>query len=103
MIVDTYSRYPEISLVPYTKFETLRPVLEEVWSHHGYPETIIHDGGPPHNSSEWSRYVEEIGCKMDQSTLERPKANGMCNLMIASLVKIIHAGISEENEPSSLL
>ena len=30
VVLDTYSRYPEIFIVPDTKFETLKPRLEEV-------------------------------------------------------------------------
>ena len=93
VIVDTYSCYPENLVIPDTKFETLKPVLEEVWARHGYPETLIHNGGPLYNSAEWFRYVEGIECKMDQSTPGHPQTNGMCDRMMANLVKITHAGI----------
>ena len=50
VVLDTYSRYPDITIVLDTKFETLRPVLEETWSRYRYPSKLIHDGGPPYNS-----------------------------------------------------
>ena len=44
VIIDLYSRYPEIFIVPDTNFEALKPKLEEVWARFGIPEKIIHDG-----------------------------------------------------------
>ena len=58
VVLDTYRRYPEISIVLDTKFETLKPVLEEIWSRWGYPEKMIHDGSPLYNSHDCNRYVE---------------------------------------------
>ena len=65
-----------MSVVPNTKFSTLKPVLEEIWSRWGYPEKVIHDGTPPYNSHSWPRYMEEIGVKMDLCTLENPQNGG---------------------------
>ena len=30
VVIDNYSHYPEVSIVPDTKFSTLKPVLEEI-------------------------------------------------------------------------
>ena len=47
VVIDNYSCYPEVSIVPDTKFSTPKPVLEEIWSRWGHPNKVIHDGGPP--------------------------------------------------------
>ena len=47
VVIDNYSRYPEVSIVPNTSFSTLKPVLEEIWIRWEYPEKVIHDAGPP--------------------------------------------------------
>ena len=67
----------EITVVPDTKFELLKLRLEEIWSRFGYPEKLIHDSGPPYNTWEGKRYVEDLGCKMNMSTPEHPKLNAM--------------------------
>ena len=82
MVIDIYSRSPEVSIVPNTKFSTLNPVLEEIWSRSGYPEKLMHDGGPPCNSHKWQRYLEEIEAKKDLFTLEHRQSNGMVEIMM---------------------
>ena len=47
--------------------------------------------------------MEQIGCKMDMSTPEHPQSNGMCEKMMANLVKNTHAAIAEGKEPADLL
>ena len=80
--IDNYSCYTEVSVVPDTKFSTLKPVLEEIWSRWGYLEKVINDGGPPYNSYSWQGYIDEIGVKMDLCTPEHPQSNGMVKKMM---------------------
>ena len=44
-LMNTYYYYPEVFDVWHTKFESLKPKLEENWSQYGYPSKLIHDGG----------------------------------------------------------
>ena len=103
VIVDLYSRYPEIFIVPDTTFESLRPKLEEVWARLGIPEKIIHDGGAPYNSHEWKLYAQEKGYELELCTPEHPQSNGMAEKMMASLAKITHAALAEGVKPRDVL
>jgi len=85
VVIDMYSRYPEVVIVGDTKFDTLRPKLEEIWAQFGIPGKIIHDGGPPYNSDDWSQYAKEFGCKLELCTPEHPQSNGTAEKMMASL------------------
>ena len=98
VVLDIYSRYPGVSIVQDTKFETLKPTLEDIRSCFGYPDTLTHDGGPPYNSWEWSKYVKEIGCRMEMSMPEQPQSSGMCERMMDNLVKITHAAFADGKE-----
>ena len=54
MVIDTYSRYPEVQIVKSTSFERLAKALAPVCSTQGKPEMYR---GPPYNGKEWRRYV----------------------------------------------
>ena len=47
VLVDTYSKWPEISVTKSTKFEKLFPALDKSFACHGYLVQIIHDGAAP--------------------------------------------------------
>ena len=103
VVIDLYSRYPEICIVNNTSFESLRPKLEEIWARFGIPEKVIHDGGPPYNSHEWRAYAKEKGFNLELCTPEHPQSNGMAEKMMASLAKITHAAIAEGVKPCEVL
>ena len=49
VVIDTYSRYPELQIVKSTAFGKLQKELDPVWARHGFPDVVWHDGGPPYN------------------------------------------------------
>ena len=53
VLIDLYSKWPEIAVTKSTKFEKLLPVLDSSFCTHGVPEEIIHDNGPPYTSYAW--------------------------------------------------
>ena len=61
VLIDTYSKWPKIAYTTSTKFEKLFPALDSSFSCHGYPHKVIHDGGPPYNSSAWKEYAKQSG------------------------------------------
>ena len=101
VLVDCYSRYPEIAMMKSTSFEKLKPKLDKIWARHGVPDTITHDGGPPYTSHEWLRYAEQVGFRSSRCTPEHPQANGMAERMMASLVKVTHAALAEKADPKA--
>ena len=98
-VIDTYSRYPEVAVVSSTSFDKLKPKLDETWARHGYPEKVIHDGGPPYNSHEWRKYAKRSGFISDLCTPEHPQSNGLVEKFNASLVKVTHAALAEKRDP----
>ena len=82
-----------------TKFEKLFPALDQSFACHGYPDTVIHDGGPPYNSHNWREYAKMCGFETDLCTPEHPQANGQAEKFMGSIVKITHASIAEGKDP----
>ena len=86
-----------------TKFETLKEVLDQTWSQYEYLSRLIYDRGPPYNSHNWERYMEEIGYVMKKCRPEHPQSNVMCEQMMCSLVKLVHAAIAEGKDSANSL
>ena len=49
VIIDEYSRYPEVEFVRSTSAQAVIPHLDRIFSTHGFPEMAKTDGGPPFN------------------------------------------------------
>ena len=99
VLIDTYSKWPEVSVTKSTKFVKLFPALDKSFACHGYPDKIIHDGGPPYNSEAWKGYAKQCGFETDLCTPEHPQANGQAEKFMSSIVKITHASIAEGKDP----
>ena len=99
IIIDQYSKFPEVDVVTSTKFEVLRPVLDRVFCTHGIPETLSTDNGPPYMSHGLEKYAKEMGFKLDPVTPNDPQCNGFAENFVKSLCKLIHTSISENKDP----
>ena len=75
VVIDRYSRYPEVEIVRSTKASSVIPKFDKTFSTHGIPITMTTDNGPPFNSAEYSRYLETLGINQDHSTPKRPQGN----------------------------
>lgn len=91
VLVDTYSKWPEISVAKSTRFVILFPALDKSFETHSYPKKMIHNGGPPYNSRTLQNYAEESGFKTDIFTPKHPDGNGQADKMMSSIVKLTYA------------
>lgn len=99
VLVDTYSKWPEVAVTSSTRFEKLFLVLDGSFSTHGIPSKVIHDNGPPYNSEEWRKYARKVGFSTSPCTPEHPQGNGCAEKMMASIVKLTHASLAEGKDP----
>ena len=99
ILIDQYSKFPEVEVVSSTKFEKLRPILDRVFATHGIPEEISSDQGPPYQSHEMQLYAKEMGFKMRPTTPRDPQSNGFAENFVKVLCKLIHACIAEGKNP----
>ena len=84
-----------------TKFSELVKALAPVWSTHGHPEMVRHDGGPPYNGWKWRKYAKQEGFDTDKTTPYHPQANGLVEKFNRSIVKMIHGAIAEKKDPKT--
>jgi hypothetical protein len=101
VLVDTYSKWPEVAVTTSTRFEKLFPVLDGSFSSHGIPSQVIHDNGPPYNSAKWREYARKVGFSSKPCTPEHPQGNGLAEKMMASIVKLTHASLAEGKDPKT--
>ena len=79
VVIDGYSRYPEVEIVRSTKASSVIPKFEKIFATHGIPVSMTTDNGPPFNSNEYSRYLLALGINQDPSTPKWPKLKDLIN------------------------
>ena len=73
VVIDLYSRYPEVEFTTTTSFEAARKKLKKIFATLGVPQTLRRDNGPPFNLQAFSDFAQESGFQHRRIT---PKAQG---------------------------
>ena len=80
VVVDRYSRFPEVEIVHSTRASTVIPKLDKIFAVRGIPTLLKSDNGPPFNGEEYQRYLTALGIKAIFSTPKWPQGkNASCN------------------------
>ncbi|XP_014676330.1 PREDICTED: uncharacterized protein K02A2.6-like [Priapulus caudatus] len=58
VVVDEYSRFPEVELETSTSSKATIPKLDSIFARQGIPDTVKTDNGPPFNGAEFSSFAE---------------------------------------------
>lgn len=96
MLIDYYSRYPEISLLGSdTSSRNVITHMKSIFSRHGVPEYVISDNGPQYSASEFSRFATDYGFTHVTSSPYYPRANGAAERAIQTVKKML----TKENDP----
>ena len=99
ILIDQFSKYPEVDVLTSTSFKKLRPKLDRIFSAQGIPEKVTADNGPPYPCHEMREYASEMGFKMDLLTPEDPQSNGFAEVFVKILCKLIHTSVAEGKDP----
>ena len=99
VLIDNYTRWPEVVMIKSTGFRKLEGKMEETFAVHGVPDTITHDNGPCYNSSEWRRFAGKWGFKIRPCTPEHTQANSIAERFMQVLVKVVHTAIAMGQDP----
>ena len=75
VVIDRYSRYPEVEIVRSTGASSVIPKFDKIFATHGIPVSMTTDNGPPFNGDEYSRYLKALGINQDPSTPKWPQGN----------------------------
>ena len=75
VLIDRYSRYPEIEIVRSTKASVVLPKFDKIFATHTIPLFITAYNGPPLNSEAYRRYLRTLGISCDTATFKWPQGN----------------------------
>ena len=76
VIVDYFSRYPEICRVQPTTSQSVVTAMKSVFSRHGIPETVVSDNGPQYTSEEFTDFAHNYQFTHVTSSPHYPSSNG---------------------------
>ena len=95
VVIDAYSRFPEVEIVRSTSASSIMPKLDRIFSTHGIPQVIRSDNGPPFTSKEINEYMRENGIDHRRITPLWPQANSEAESFMKPLTKAIRSAHAE--------
>ena len=95
VVIDDYSRFPEVEIVSSTSAQQVIPKLDRIFSSFGVPDIVRTDNGPPFNSREFADFANYLGFKHRKVTPRWPQANGEVERYMKTLKKVYRAAIAE--------
>ena len=89
VVIDDYSRFPEVEIVHSASAKTVLPKLDRVFAAYGVPQVVKSDNGPPFNGHEFAQFADYLGFKHRRVTPLRPEANGEVERLMKTFGKVI--------------
>eukprot|EP00731_Ephydatia_muelleri_P034108 Em0047g27a len=99
IIVDYFSRFPEVIQLPRTTSQTLIESFKLVFAHNGIPEELVTDNGPQYTSKEMKAFAASYGFQHTTSSPYYPRGNGLAE----RTVKTIKALLQQADDPQLAL
>ena len=103
VVIDNYSRYPEVQLLHSTSAKALIPHLDRIFSTFGIPKVLCSDNGPPFNSAEFKQFAAHLGFHHRKITPRWPEANGEAERFMRTLKKALRTAMVWKQELYSSL
>ena len=85
VVVDAYSKYPEVVKMSSTTSEATIRALREMFSRHGLPEVLVSDNGPQFVSGEFEEFCKANGIAHRTSAIYKPATNGQAERVVQIL------------------
>ena len=95
VLVDYYSRFPEIEIMTKITVEALEPRLRRIFSHYGVPQRIVTDNAQTFCSTHFANLMAEYGIKHRKITPLYPQANGEVERLNRNINKVVKTAIAE--------
>ena len=97
LIVDYYSKYIEICLLPNTSSPTIIKYMKSIFARHGIPKTVISDN--PFDTAEFKKFQREWDFKLTTSSPYHPKSNGMAERNIQTVKRVLRKAFANKEDP----
>ena len=89
VVIDDYSRFPEIEIVHSTSAKAVIPKLDRIFAAYGVPQVVKSDNGPPFNGSEFAQFAKYLGFKHRKVSPLWPEANGEVERFMKTFGKVL--------------
>ena len=103
VVIDKLSRYPEVAVVNSTSADDNIEAFHNIFTRHGYCESLISDGGPLFNGTgthKLQQYFKWAGIRHHPTnSAEDPEANGLAESFMKHCRKIWHTAVVEGKNP----
>ncbi|XP_028418120.1 uncharacterized protein K02A2.6-like [Dendronephthya gigantea] len=95
VVIDEYSRFPEIDITTSTSAKATLPKLDRILSSFGIPISIKTNNGPPFTSKAFNDYCRLMGIKHQSITPRHPRANGLVENFNRMVKKVTRTAVIE--------
>ena len=95
VLIDIYSKFPEIEIVNSTEAKACIPKLDKVFATHGIPAKLKSDNGPPFNGKEFENYMTALGIEWKPSTSLWPQGNANVESIMRPIGKVMKTSLLE--------
>ena len=89
VVIDTYSKFPEIEIVNSTEAKICIPKLDKIFATHGIPVKLKTDNGPSFNGKEFEVYTTTLGIDWKTSTPLWPQGNAVVERLMKPIGKVL--------------
>ncbi|XP_075547622.1 uncharacterized protein LOC142582099 [Dermacentor variabilis] len=92
LIVDYYSRFPEVVSVGYTMAPAVILAIKSCIAHFGIPDIVRIGNGPQFVSNEFAEFARSYGFRLETSSPRYPQSNGEAERMVRTVKDLLFKG-----------
>lgn len=89
LLVDYYSRYPEVYRLSSLQSVKVIEGLKQAFSRYGIPDELISDNGPQFTSTEFHHFMNLYGCNHITSSPRHPQGNGLVERTVQTIKRLL--------------
>ena len=98
IVVDYYSKYPEIALLENKSAPSVILHLKSIFARHGIPEELIADNNP-FNSKDFESFAKEYGFKFSPCSPHYHQSNGLAERSVRTVKSMLKKANKEKKDP----
>ena len=89
VVVDAYSKFPEVVKMTNTTAQTTITALRDIFSRHGLPEILVSDNGAQFTARDFEQFCSNNGILHRTSAAYKPSTNGQAERVVQILKSAI--------------
>ena len=89
IIVDYFSRFPEVFKMTSTVSSRVIDVLKRVFARYGIPEVFRSDNGSQYSSDEFAKFMESLHIRHITSSPHYPQSNGQSERTVQTIKRLL--------------